>query len=616
MRIKVTGSCISADALRSYLQHKNIGYAVTEFMPDYTIFLDEGAVDSTIVADSIDCELERNIVNCISALTPTPVQLSRAGGVRRDDQIRITIPPDDQARYAVERGILRGLLKTTGTHDGWLRKIKAHFTVRKVLPFVIGLLLLPTQLAHGQVSPTRCIASAVAPTYSEGASFPLSCDLTGGLRTSGGGGGGLTDTQLRASAVHILCDAGTCGGSSPFADNSAFTFGTSGISNIGAVVDDVSTNTVAENSAGAPRMNTNRILYMDISKTLANVNKFVVTADPITFASPQHVITDNTSVTDVQDRAARLLGVTYGSQAAQLQQSATNFNLYTELRTGATAYDARQIRALTSADVVDVSDRSARLLGVIASITAAVDVSDRAARLLGVISTGSNIIGRVGTDQTTHGTTDLVAADITKYGGTATTLGQKAMTASIPTVLASDQAAIPVNATLSAETTKVIGTVRAQGNLGAAFDSAIGAAPPANAVQIAGLASGATGGFMKAVAVGDTFVNVNVVTATTVLLVTGVAGRHVRITSIGLAANGADAFNLLSGTGATCGTGTTGMLGGTTAATGINLLAGGAPFTQGSGIGQINQTNATGDSVCIITSAAVQLSGRIGYSIY
>lgn len=38
-------------------------------------------------------------------------------------------------------------------------------------------------------------------------------------------------------------------------------------------------------------------------------------------------------------------------------------------------------------------------------------------------------------------------------------LGQKAMSASLPVVLASDQASVPVAATLSAETTKVIGTV-------------------------------------------------------------------------------------------------------------------------------------------------------------
>lgn len=51
------------------------------------------------------------------------------------------------------------------------------------------------------------------------------------------------------------------------------------------------------------------------------------------------------------------------------------------------------------------------------------------------------------------------SVNVNQWGGTGTTLGQKAMTASVPVVLASDQASIPVAATLSAETTKVIGTV-------------------------------------------------------------------------------------------------------------------------------------------------------------
>lgn len=62
-------------------------------------------------------------------------------------------------------------------------------------------------------------------------------------------------------------------------------------------------------------------------------------------------------------------------------------------------------------------------------------------------------------------------------------LGQKAMAASIPVVLASDQASIPVAATLAAETTKVIGTVRVLGNVGAIVDGVNTAATaPANGI--------------------------------------------------------------------------------------------------------------------------------------
>jgi hypothetical protein len=57
---------------------------------------------------------------------------------------------------------------------------------------------------------------------------------------------------------------------------------------------------------------------------------------------------------------------------------------------------------------------------------------------------------------------------------------------------------------------------------------------------------------------------------------------------------------LIEGTGATCGTGSAGMAGGTTAASGYNLAAnGGIAF--GSGLGTVMQTATTGDSVCVVT---------------
>lgn len=73
-------------------------------------------------------------------------------------------------------------------------------------------------------------------------------------------------------------------------------------------------------------------------------------------------ISPNNTV-DIGDRAARLLGVVYGSQGQQLKQTATNFNSQVELATGATLYDARQIRALTSADVISAAQGTAAAVG-------------------------------------------------------------------------------------------------------------------------------------------------------------------------------------------------------------------------------------------------------------
>lgn len=145
--------------------------------------------------------------------------------------------------------------------------------------------------------------------------------------------------------------------------------------------------------------------------------------------------------------------------------------------------------------------------------------------------------------------------------------------------------------------------------------SATGAAPPAAGSFTVGLGSGATGGLLTGITVADSFVPVNVSTATTTLLVTGVSGRHIRITSLDISTAGANNVALISGTGATCGTGTTGMNGGTTAATGWNFAANGG-ITRGSGIGTVYRTTAAGDSVCVVTSATTQLSGNLSYAIY
>jgi hypothetical protein len=89
---------------------------------------------------------------------------------------------------------------------------------------------------------------------------------------------------------------------------------------------------------------------------------------------------------DVSDRAARLLGRIYGDQGVLTQRAGT-LDAYSQLRAAGVEYDARQIRLLTAADIVDVSDRAARLLGTVSPVAASVwDVSDRPARQLGVIS--------------------------------------------------------------------------------------------------------------------------------------------------------------------------------------------------------------------------------------
>lgn len=213
------------------------------------------------------------------------------------------------------------------------------------------------------------------------------------------------------------------------------------------------------------------------------------------------------------------------------------------------------------------------------------------------------------TTQPVSGTVSITAnsaVNVAQINGVATSMGNGVSGTGVQRVtIASD----------STGTMAVTQTTAGNLNVRPDTSGATGAAPPARANYVGGLASGATGGFVTGFAVCDSFANVNVTTATTTALITGVSGRHVRICGMSLVTAAANNVALISGTGATCGTGTTGMSGGTTAAAGWNFAANGG-LTQGSGLGVINQTNATGDSVCIVTSAATQLSGRIAYAIY
>ena len=111
------------------------------------------------------------------------------------------------------------------------------------------------------------------------------------------------------------------------------------------------------------------------------------------------------------------------------------------------------------------------------------------------------------------------------------------------------------------------------------------------------------------------YVPINIATGTTVLVVTGVAGHQVSLTSLHMVASAADNVAVIEGTGATCNNGTAGMAGGATAATGYNFAANGG-ISLGNGSGIVMQTATAGDSVCLITSATAQLSGGAETTIF
>lgn len=95
-------------------------------------------------------------------------------------------------------------------------------------------------------------------------------------------------------------------------------------------------------------------------------------------------------------------------------------------------------------------------------------------------------------------------------------------------------------------------------------------------------------------------------------VITGVAGKYTFVCHIGIVSATAQNIALVEGTGSTCGTGTAGMAGGATAATGWNLGVNGSVFA-GTGGSFVNATATSGDDVCLLLSSTGQTSGVIQY---
>lgn len=112
-------------------------------------------------------------------------------------------------------------------------------------------------------------------------------------------------------------------------------------------------------------------------------------------------------------------------------------------------------------------------------------------------------------------------------------------------------------------------------------------------------------------AVAKTPYVINISTATTTELTPSLAGsgNYYYICSIDIGpVAGAQTFALVDDDSDGCGSVTSGMAGGTTAATGWSINSGGG-LTIGSGLGTIAKTNGTNRVVCAVTGQAVQTSG-------
>jgi hypothetical protein len=123
---------------------------------------------------------------------------------------------------------------------------------------------------------TGCEFTTVPTTITTGKGSPLSCDAANNLFVNlataipaGGntigavtGSGNFTVVQSTGTNLHIVCDGGTCGGSSPFADNATFTEGTSSVTPIACEYVSGGAGNLTTGHAGAPQCTIDRKLYV------------------------------------------------------------------------------------------------------------------------------------------------------------------------------------------------------------------------------------------------------------------------------------------------------------------------------------------------------------------
>jgi len=147
-----------------------------------------------------------------------------------------------------------------------------------------------------------------------------------------------------------------------------------------------------------------------------------------------------------------------------LATSQTDGNQLIKITDGAGEVNTKQVgTAITGSDVGLITNGSIHGLSTAGGGTY-VDVKVTPSGALTTeteLVAGSSIIGKVGIDQTTPGTTDRVTANIDKIGGTALTLGAKVAASSIPVAISTDGAVgvaytIPTIATTTAYASSLV----------------------------------------------------------------------------------------------------------------------------------------------------------------
>lgn len=267
----------------------------------------------------------------------------------------------------------------------------------------------------------------------------------------------------------------------------------------------------------------------------------------------------------------------------------------------------------------------------------------------GALTAGSAVIGKTGIDQTTPGTTNLVAltAETTKVIGTVRgasggfasgtfAAGSFAAGSYAAGALASGSiaaGAVAAGAYVSGSVlsgayasgalvditnltgSKAAGTAATSALLtGAVFNSS---APSLSNGQQAALQFDSAANLKVTAATLDPCqsaakISFPISQTTSTQLISGTASKKTYICSMMLTGADAENVSLVMGTGTVCATGVAAVIGNTTAANGVQLAANGG-FALGSGIATIANGVTNADNVCLLQSGSGRIGGVLTY---
>ncbi len=593
MRIHITGENDTAKAARTLV--RQAGFAVApDARPaareDFRVFIDEWTIDPRIHLDSVDGPLETAVLKHVTQLSRLPVVVDRPGGLTRSErEIRICLPADNfEQQHAVELGILRALLEVSGHRppQPWWKQLLG----------AAALAVVAANVAFAEPRPGDTVV--IRATGADGAQLALAvpANIFPQLQVSGASinlsqiGGTSVSSGLYDSgntALKVNCVVG-CSAAGSFTDNTAFTTGSTSVTNVSGLFNDSATNLTSGN-AGAIRATTDRMMFV-------NIGKLGGTA------------LSGANVVDAGNTAFRVNCVTGCSASAGFtDNSAFTAGTTSETNTGG-VFNNDGLAAVTSGNAAAFRITNNRALHVNLRNASGTE-----------IGTASNPVRTDPTGTTTQPVSGTVtttppanaSTNVAQFGGTNIVTGTGAGGAGIPRVTLSNDSSLAANQSVNLAqvggTATVTGGVN--GTVGTGGTTANGSAVAGNPVQIAGNASGNVTRIISC----DKFVAVNINTASTAKPIPLVAGQTTYLCGWHLFSAGTNNVAMVYGTGTNCGTGTLAILGGTTAATGYN-------FTAQTGIvvqlpmGSPAKETAAANDTCIITSAAVQLSGMISYT--